>query len=213
MSLRKVTLLGSNLASVMDLKRIQTPHSLCCDFRASVISEAHWLGGRVQVWVQVWALQVIWQFLWRLFQKVIKGLEGKFNGQALWAALLLCLRWSDGPAQTVFPRWWQLMQAATGLLEKNMLTLLQYRLCSRVNNVLMFFNLLAATNYFFFYVKWKFQLIFFFHVKWKFQWVLLTKAAPIALLNLSISHWSHSKNITKEQKLLFQMESCAKQHV
>ena len=32
MSLRKVTLLGSNLASVTDLKRIQTPHSLCWGF-------------------------------------------------------------------------------------------------------------------------------------------------------------------------------------
>ena len=34
MSLRKVTLLrlGSKLVSVTDLKRIQTPHSLCCDF-------------------------------------------------------------------------------------------------------------------------------------------------------------------------------------
>ena len=45
--LRNVTSLGSNLASVTDLKRIQFPHSLCCDF-----------GGYktfVQVWVQVWA--------------------------------------------------------------------------------------------------------------------------------------------------------------
>ena len=35
MSIRKVTSLGSNLASVTALKRIETPHSLCC-----VISEA-----------------------------------------------------------------------------------------------------------------------------------------------------------------------------
>ena len=32
MNLRKVTSLGSNLASVTDFKRIETPHSLCCDF-------------------------------------------------------------------------------------------------------------------------------------------------------------------------------------
>ena len=32
MSLRKVTSLGSNFASVTDLKRIQTPYSLCYDF-------------------------------------------------------------------------------------------------------------------------------------------------------------------------------------
>ena len=157
---------------------------------------------------------IYWNFLWRLVQQVIKGLEGKINCQALLAALLLCLHWSDRSAQTVFPSWWQLLQAATGLLDKNKLPLLQYWLCSRVNNVLMLFNLLAATSYFFFHVKWKFQWNWlFFHVKWKFQWLLLTKVAPIAWLNLSISHWSLSKNITKEQILLFQMKSCAKQHV
>ena len=31
MSLRNLTSLGSNLASVKDLKRIETLHSLCCD--------------------------------------------------------------------------------------------------------------------------------------------------------------------------------------
>ena len=45
-------------------------------------------------------LQVIWQSLPRLFQKVIEGLEGKIKGQALGAALRLCLRGSDGRAQT-----------------------------------------------------------------------------------------------------------------
>ena len=39
MSLRKVTSLGSNLASVTDLKRIQTPHSLCCDFGGDQAAE------------------------------------------------------------------------------------------------------------------------------------------------------------------------------
>ena len=43
--------------------------------------------------------QVIWQSLQRLFQKAIEGLEGKINCQALGAALLLCLCWSDGQAQ------------------------------------------------------------------------------------------------------------------
>ena len=55
MSLRKVTLLGSNLASVTDLKRIETPHSLCCDFGGYKTFTTRWSGGRVQVWVQVWA--------------------------------------------------------------------------------------------------------------------------------------------------------------
>ena len=47
-------------------------------------------------------LPVIWQSLSRLsvFQKVIKGLEGKINDQALGAALQLCLRGSDRQAQT-----------------------------------------------------------------------------------------------------------------
>ena len=35
-------------------------------------------------------LPVIWQSLRRLFLEVIKGLEGKINGQALGAVLLLC---------------------------------------------------------------------------------------------------------------------------
>ena len=45
-------------------------------------------------------LPVIWQSLQRLFQKVIEGLEVEINSQALGAALLLCLRGSDGRAQT-----------------------------------------------------------------------------------------------------------------
>ena len=52
MSLGKVTSRGSNLASVTDLK---TPHSLCCDFRGYKTFKTRWSGGRVQVWVQVWA--------------------------------------------------------------------------------------------------------------------------------------------------------------
>ena len=45
-------------------------------------------------------LQVIWQSLRMLFQKVIEGLEGKINGQALGAALRHGWRRSDGRAQT-----------------------------------------------------------------------------------------------------------------
>ena len=54
-SLEKVTSLGSNLVSVTDLKRIETPHSLCCDFGGYKTFTTRWSGGRVQVWVQVWA--------------------------------------------------------------------------------------------------------------------------------------------------------------
>ena len=54
-ALKKVTLLGSNLASVTDLKGIETPHSLCCDLGGYKTFTTRWSGGRVQVWVQVWA--------------------------------------------------------------------------------------------------------------------------------------------------------------
>ena len=37
------------------LKGIQTPHSLFWDFRADKTFTTRWSGGRVQVWVQVWA--------------------------------------------------------------------------------------------------------------------------------------------------------------
>ena len=45
-------------------------------------------------------LLVIWQSLRRLFQKVIEGLAGKINCQAVVAALLHCFGGSDGRAQT-----------------------------------------------------------------------------------------------------------------
>ena len=70
-------------------------------------------------------LPVIWQFLRRLFQKLIEGVEGKINGQALGAALLSCLCWSDGEHKHMaFLSWQQSLLAATGSLEDNMLTLL-----------------------------------------------------------------------------------------
>ena len=49
LNLKKVNLLGSNLASVTDLKRIQTPHSLCCDFGGYKTFTTRWSGCRVQV--------------------------------------------------------------------------------------------------------------------------------------------------------------------
>ena len=49
MSLGKVMTLGSNLASVTDLKRIETPHSLCCDFGGYKTFTTRWSGGPVQI--------------------------------------------------------------------------------------------------------------------------------------------------------------------
>ena len=86
MSLRKVNSLGSNLASVTDLKRIQKEFKLHTVY--AVIQEAIkalQLIGHVtefkfqQVESKFEPLPVIWQSLLRLFQKVIKGLEGKIT--------------------------------------------------------------------------------------------------------------------------------------
>ena len=45
-------------------------------------------------------LQIIWQSLRRLFQKVIEGLGGKINGQALGVAHRHSLAGSDGRPRT-----------------------------------------------------------------------------------------------------------------
>ena len=72
-------------------------------------------------------LPVIWQSLQRLFQKVIEGLEGKINCQALGAALLLCLHGLDWQHKhKEFPSQLQSLLAVTGSLEENMLLLLLY---------------------------------------------------------------------------------------
>ena len=132
MSLRKVTSLCSNLASVTDLKRIETRHTHTHAVISEAIKPSQLVGHAAQFKFEskVEPLPVIWQSLQRLFQKVIKGLEGKINCQALGAALLLCLCWSPGlmskHKHMVFPNQQQLLPAATGLLEENMLPLLQY---------------------------------------------------------------------------------------
>ena len=88
MSLRKVTLLGSNLASVTDFKKELKFYAVY-----AVILEAIkplQLVGQAPEFnyeSKCEPLQVIWRSLQRLFQKVIKGLEGKINGQAHGAAL------------------------------------------------------------------------------------------------------------------------------
>ena len=100
MSLRNFTLLGSDLESVKDLKRIETPYSLCCDFKGYKPLQLVGQAAEFKFESKFEPLPVIWQSLQRLFQKAIEGLEGKIKGQALGAALLLCLRRQDGRAQT-----------------------------------------------------------------------------------------------------------------
>ena len=107
MNFTKVTSLGSNLASVRELKELKL-HTIY-----SVILEAVKPLQLVNQAAQFKffkfvskfePLPVIWQFLQRLFQKVNEAfrfecLEGKINGQALGTALRLCLRGSNGRAQ------------------------------------------------------------------------------------------------------------------
>ena len=50
-----VSAMSSISAFLTDLKRIQTPHTLFWDFWADKPFTTIWSGGRVQVWVQVWA--------------------------------------------------------------------------------------------------------------------------------------------------------------
>ena len=112
LSLRKVTLLqllGSNLASVTDLKRIQTPHSLCCDFGGYKTFSTHSSGGiqlvrqaaEIKFESKFEPLLVIWKYLRRLFQKVIEGLFRRQNQRpSSWGRAPAQLGRSDGRAQT-----------------------------------------------------------------------------------------------------------------
>ena len=127
MSLRKVTSLGSNLASVTDLKRIVTPHSLCCDFSGYKPLQLVGQAAEFKFESKFDPLPVICQSLRRLFQKVIEDLEGKINGQALGALSGSACEGRTGEHKhRAFPSRRQLLRAATGSLEENVLPLLQY---------------------------------------------------------------------------------------
>ena len=95
----------------------------------------------------------------------------------------------------------QSLRVATGSLEENVLSLLQYWLSSRVNKVLMLCRYRAAMS------QKMWNKIF----NGISQKLLPTKAEPIASLNLSIIHWSLSKFMTMEQISMFRIESCAKE--
>ena len=156
MNLRKGTSLGSNLASVTDLKRIQTLYSLCCDFGGYKTFTTRWSGGRLQVWVQVWAPACHLA----ISPKAVPQGYRRFRGQNP--------RPSSGPAcagrtgehkHRAFPSRRQSLRAATCSLEENMLPLFWYWLSSRANKVLMLCKFRAATSLFFFHVKWNFDEI------------------------------------------------------
>ena len=122
MSIINLTLLGSNLTSVTELKEFKL-HPVY-----AVISEAikplQLVGQAAEFKFEskFETLAVIWQSLLRLFQTVIEGLEGKINCQALGAALLHCLGWSDRQAQTYCVSKSAAVTAGlTGPLEENLL--------------------------------------------------------------------------------------------
>ena len=125
MSLRKVTSIGSNLASVTDLKRIETPHNLSCDFGGYKTFTTRWSGGTVQVSVHVQAPACHLA----ISPKVVLEGNRRFRGQNQRPS-----SWDSSPAllarvglqHRAFPSRQQSLLAATGSLEKNMLPLLRY---------------------------------------------------------------------------------------
>ena len=102
-------------------------------------------------------LPVIWQSLWRLFQKVIEfraKSTAKLLGQPSGSA---CQGRTGEHKHRAFPSQWQSLLAATGSLEENMLPLLRYWLSSRVNKVSMLCKFRAATSHFLFSGEMKIQ--------------------------------------------------------
>ena len=139
-----------------------------------------------------WPLPVIWQFLWRLFHKVIEGWEGKISSQALGAALLLCLHRLDWQAQT----WTQgIAKSAAVAAGSGWLALGKHATTLAILNQFksqqgfMLCKFQGATSH------------FFFHVKWKFQWNRLEVVANQSSSHCFAqsfyqSHWSLCKNMT-----------------
>ena len=155
MSLRKVTLLGSNLASLSDLKRIETPYSLCSDWGGYKTFTTRWSGGRVQVESKFEPLPVIWQIV-AFSPKAVPEGNRRFRGQNQRPS-----SWGSSPGEhkhRTFPSWRQSLRAATGSLEENMLPLLRYWLSSRAKKVLMLCKFRAATSHFFFSCEMKISM-------------------------------------------------------
>ena len=112
-----------NSAFSMDLKRIQTPHRFSWGLGADKTSTIHWSGGRVQVWVQVWApaghLVITPESCSRRQSKVLTAkamaeLLGPRSGSAL-AGL------TGEHKRRAFPSRRQSLRAATGSLQEKTL--------------------------------------------------------------------------------------------
>ena len=159
MSLRKVTSLGSNLASVTDLKGIETPHSLCCDFGGdkTFTTWTRWSGG-IQVWVQVWAPACHLAISPKALPEENRRFRGRNHRPSSWGSSpALLARRTGEHKHRVFPSRWQSrsLRAATGSLDENILPLLQYWLRSRVNKVSMLCRYWGGTSHFLFSCEMK----------------------------------------------------------
>ena len=101
--------IASIQATSVDLRRIQTPHSLFRDFGADKTFTFRWSGCKVQVSVQVQAPAR--HLAIRLFKTTANGFVCKVNGQALGTVLLHSLGPSAGlmakHKNRVFPDKWQ----------------------------------------------------------------------------------------------------------
>ena len=193
MSLTNLTSLGSNSASVTDLKRIQTPHSLCYDFGGYKTFTTHWSGGTFQVWVQVRAPAGHLAICLKAVPEGNQRFRGQNQRPSSWGrspALpeqAACAGWKGEHKHRAFPSWRQSLRAATGLLETC------YHSCDtdsvqEPTRIQCFVNFGPRRVTFVFMWNEIFDRIG--------EKLLPTKAAPIASLNLSIIHSSLSKNMT-----------------
>ena len=107
----KDSALCTNLESVTDLKRIQTPHSLCCDFRGDKTFTTRWSGDRVQVWIQVWAPWPACHLA--ISPKAVPEGNWRFGGQNQRPS-----SWGSSYAQLALPSRLQSLLAATCSLEE-----------------------------------------------------------------------------------------------
>ena len=188
MSIRNLTSLGSKLASVTDLKRIQTPRSLNCVFGGNKTFITRWWGGRVQVWVQVWAPA---GQLAISSKAVPKGYR-RFRGQNQWPS-----SWGSSPAllervRLASTNTWcsesaAVAAGATGSLQENMLQLLRYWLSWRFEKIVMLCKFRVATSHFFF--MWN-------EISMESVRDVADQSSAHCFVSLSFCHWSLSKNMT-----------------
>ena len=157
---------------------------MLCDFGGYKNFTTRWSGGRVQGWVQVWAPAGHLTISPKAVPEGNRRFRGQINGQALGAALLRIGRASTntglfrvggsrcGPDRLAWGKHATTHAILTQLKSQQGLMLCKFR---------------AATSHFFMWNE-NFDGIA--------EKLLPTKAAPIASPNLSIIHWSLSKNMT-----------------